>query len=174
MQRRTFLRLGLVAGGALALAGAGLAIWRPGWRDGRLTVEGRELIRSVSLAVLDGLLPNDDDARNQALAAQVQRLEDTIGGFPRAVQDELAQLLALLNTSPGRLALTGLASPWAEAATADVQRALQAMRTSSLATRQQVYLAVRDLSYAAFFADPSAWRATGYPGPLALAGASAP
>ena len=48
---------------------------------------------------------------------------------------------------------------------ADVQRSLQDMRTSSLALRQQSYHALRDLTNAAFYADPSAWPLLGYSGP---------
>ena len=172
MQRRTLLRLGAATGTLLALAGAGVALWQPGWRAGQLTTEGRELFNAISRAVLDGLLPNEGPARDAALTAQLSRIEDTVNGFPRAVQDELSQLLALLCTAPGRIGLAGVNRAWTHASTAEVQQALQALRVSSINTRQQVYLALRDLSYGAFFADPGSWKATGYPGPLAISAIS--
>ena len=87
MQRRTLLRLGAATGTLLALAGAGVALWQPGWRAGQLTTEGRELFNAISRAVLDGLLPDEGPARDAALTAQLSRIEDTVNGFPRAVQD---------------------------------------------------------------------------------------
>ena len=82
-----------------------------------------------------------------------------------ATRAELSDLLALLSTAPGRLALTGLSSRWAEASAVDVSQALQDMRLSSSQTRRQVYQAFRDLSNAAWFADAGTWEALGYPGP---------
>ena len=74
-------------------------------------------------------------------------------------------MLGLLASAPGRVALAGLRTGWQEASVADVQRSLQDMRTSSLALRQQSYHALRDLTNAAFYADPSAWPLLGYSGP---------
>jgi hypothetical protein len=39
------------------------------------------------------------------------------------------------------------------------------MRLSSLALKQQGYHALRDLTNAAYFSDPTAWQRMGYPGP---------
>jgi len=84
------------------------------------------------------------------------------------VQDELSQLLAMLAVLPGRTLFAGLDTPWAQASAIQVQSALQGMRTSSLALRQQAYQALRDLTNAAYYADPSAWSMLGYPGPRAV------
>ena len=48
---------------------------------------------------------------------------------------------------------------------AELQAALQAMRVASIATRQQVYHALRDLTNAAYYAEPATWAQLGYPGP---------
>jgi hypothetical protein len=165
MQRRTLLKLGAGAGLALALAGTGLALLRPGWRDGHLTPHGRALFAAVGRAVLDGLLPPDPAAAQAALVAHVDRVDATIAGFPPALQAELAQLTTVLCTAPGRLALVGLATDWPQVDTTELQAALQSLRTSSLAVRQQVFHALRDLSNAAWFADAQTWASVGYPGP---------
>lgn len=78
---------------------------------------------------------------------------------------ELSQLLALLAAAPGRVALAGLTSAWSQASVTQVQASLQGMRLSSLALKQQAYHALRDLTNAAYFSDPSAWQRMGYPGP---------
>ncbi len=49
---------------------------------------------------------------------------------------------------------------------AAVTEALQSMRQSSLALRQQAFHALRDITNAAYFAHASTWSAIGYPGPL--------
>jgi len=95
----------------------------------------------------------------------LQRVDDVLFAFPQAVQAELSQLLAILASAPGRVALAGLHTSWPDASVTQIQSALQGMRSSSLALKQQAYQALRDLTNAAYYADPSAWGVLGYPGP---------
>jgi hypothetical protein len=168
MQRRTLLTLGLVSGTALALAGAGAAVWTPGWREGRLSEPARALFAAVARAVLDGALPQDPAVQTVALKNHLDRLDAAIAGLSPATRAELSDLLALLCTAPGRWALAGLGASWTEASTADVQAALQSMRVAGSEVRRQVYQALRDLSNAAWFADAGSWNLMGYPGPYRL------
>jgi hypothetical protein len=69
---------------------------------------------------------------------------------------------------PGRIALAGLRTDWHDAGVAEVQTAMLGMRDSSLALRQQAFLALRELTNAAYFSDPSTWSLLGYPGPNAV------
>jgi hypothetical protein len=165
MQRRTLLKLGLGATAILVAAGGGVALLNPALSHGRLSEAGRSVMHAVARAVLDGALPTSADDREKALQAHLARLEAAIAAFPPPVQAELSQLLTLLATAPGRVALAGLTSPWPQASVAQVQGALQGMRLSSLALKQQAYHALRDLTNAAYFSDPSAWPRMGYPGP---------
>jgi hypothetical protein len=162
------LQVGAVSALLLGAAGTGLALWRPGLRQGGLTAAGREVMAAVALAVLGPLLPSEPTARESTLQGHLARLEATIAGLPPALQAEVGQLLSLLATSPARLALTGLADDWRDAPVAAVRAMLQDLRLSSLALRQQVYHALRDLTNAAYFADAAAWPAIGYPGPRVL------
>ena len=50
----------------------------------------------------------------------------------------------------------------------EVQAALESMRASSLMVRRQAYGALRDLTHAAYFSDPSTWTSLRYPGPRAI------
>ena len=168
MQRRTLLKLGVGATVTLAVLGGGLALLRPGLVDGRLSAVARTLMRAVAEAVLDGSLPADATSRAAALDAHLQRLEVLVAGLPPATRDELSQLLSLLSTAPGRLAMTGLAQDWPEAGVASVQQAMQGMRLSGIAVRRQVHQALRDLTNAAYYADASTWALLGYPGPRPL------
>lgn len=164
MQRRTLLKLGMGAAAVLAVAGGGIALLRPGLLDGRMTAAGRTVFHAVGRAVLDGSLPAQPVGRDAALAGLLDRLDETIAGLPAPTQAELSQVLSLLASAPGRIGLAGLGTDWPQAGTAEVQSALQGMRVSSLALRQQVYHALRDLTNASYYADPQAWPLMGYPG----------
>ena len=149
----------------LALAGGGAVLLRPGLAAGKLTPQGRRLFEAVARAVLDGSLPPDEVERARVLEAHLVRLDQTIAGFPPHLQDELSMVVSLLTQTPGRVALAGLHPDWAEADISEVKSALQGMRLSSIAARQQVYLALRELTNAAYYADSTTWRLLGYPGP---------
>lgn len=165
MKRRSLLKLGLGAAVVIGIAGAGVALIKPGLVDNKLGPGARELMRAAAQAVLGDLLPPAGAARDAALEAQLARLDATIAALPAATRKELSDALGLLATAGGRYALTGLGKPWAEASAQDVQQALDAMRLSTSNTRQQVYHALRDLNAIAFFTEPGNWQAAGYPGP---------
>lgn len=168
MQRRTLLTLGFVAGTLLAVAGGTVALLSPGRRDGKLTEAGRAMIAAVARAVLGPLLPQDPVNQAQALHAHLERVQTTIAGMPPAMQSELDDLLTIVASAPGRLALVGLNSGWQTATDPQVTAALQGMRESALVLRQQAFHALRDITNASYFADPTTWAAIGYPGPRAV------
>jgi hypothetical protein len=164
MQRRTLLRVGLVAGVAVA-AGAGmLATMAPARRNGLLTPPSREFFAAVARGVLGPLIPADASAAQRTLDAHLQRLETALNGMPPGVQAEVDELITIAISVPGRRLLIGLSTPWADARGDEVQAALLVLRDSSVAMRQQIYQALRELTNAAFFADASIWPLMGYAG----------
>lgn len=165
MQRRTLLTVGAIGATALAVAGGGLALIQPARREGAFAEPAQQMLRAVARAVLSSLLPAGAAEEGSALTAYLARLQATIAGMPAAMQGEVDELLTIVSSAPGRRLLVGLASPWAEAPTPAVAAALQDMRLSPLALRQQAFHALRDLTNGAYFADRSAWPAIGYPGP---------
>jgi hypothetical protein len=170
MQRRKLLKLGFASATALALLGSGVALFRaPAWRNNRLTDAGRQVLASVARAVLDGSLPAPNGAQSAALDAHLERMDATLRALPPSMQTEVGDLLALLASAPGRMALTGLAIDWPLATVPQVQDALQAMCTSRIDLRKQAYQALRDLTHAAYFASAETWTQFGYPGPTKLA-----
>ena len=168
MQRRTWLKLGVVSAAVLAVLGGTAALIQPGLRRGALTATGREVFSAVSHAVLNKTLPDQSAARQVELAALLGRIDVLISALPPHAQAEVSQLLSILGSGVGRLGLAGLGKPWLEASTAEVQTALQDMRLSSLAVRQQAYAALHDITAGAYFSDPLTWGLLGYPGPLAI------
>jgi hypothetical protein len=168
MRRRGLLTLGFVAAAVLAAGGGALALLQPGWRDGRLSERGREVLAAIAGALLDGTLPRDEPAATREVQALLARLDATIAAFPPHVQTELSQLLALLGSAGGRRALAGLPQDWQHASVAQRAAALQSMRSSGVQLRQQAYQALHDLVGSAYFADPATWHVLGYPGPMEI------
>ena len=169
MQRRTLLNLGIASAAALAFAGGGAALlYEPAWHNERLSEVGRGIVVAIARGVLDGSLPVEPTSRQRALAGHLERMNTVLRNLPEPTQRQIGDLLALLATSPGRFALAGLDTAWAHASEAQLQGALQSMRTSRLALRQQAYHALRDLTHAAYFADKDTWAQLGYPGPNPL------
>lgn len=170
MQRRTLLGIGVAGSAALALLGAGAAwMHEPAWRNDTLLAGGRRVLAGVARGVLDGSLPLDVAPQAAAIEACLSRVQTAVRAMPPHTQSELADLLALLATPPSRIALAGLRSDWNVATVDELQAALQAMRQSSLLLRRQAYNALRDLTHAAYYAEPSTWRLMNYPGPRSLA-----
>ncbi len=166
--RRRLLQLGVGATALFAVAGSAAWLWRPGVRGGRLTASGRAVFRAVARVVLEGSLPEEPAALEAVLQRHLQRLDETIAGFPAATQGEIAQLLGVLSVSATRQWLTGLRSDWADANVSELETALRRMRTTDHELRQQAYHALRDLTNAAFFAQTEHWPLMGYPGPSAV------
>jgi hypothetical protein len=168
MQRRTLFKLGIASATVLVLAGGAAALIEPGLAGSRLSASGREVFNAVGRAVLDKSIPVDEGARQIALNGLLTRIDTLVAGLPPHAQAELSQLLSLLATAGGRRALAGLSQPWADASVTEIQQALQGMRLSSLALRQQAYGALHDITAGAYFADDATWALVGYPGPLKI------
>lgn len=168
MRRRHLLAVGATTVAVLSMAGMSWVWIQPPRAQGRLSLNAREVMSAVARAVLDEILGGEPAAQDRALSAYLNRLEALLAGMPHHLQAEVDQLLALLAAPPGRVALLGLTTPWAQASRAQVQAALQDLRGSSLVLRQQIFHALRDLTNAAYFADDQAWSVIGYPGPRAL------
>ncbi|MDP1742130.1 hypothetical protein [Polaromonas sp.] len=165
MQRRTLLRLGIASAAVLGIVGGGAALMQAGLNQGKLSPSGREVFRAVGRGVLDVSLPADGLSRQAALDGLLERVDQLTLALPPHAQSELSQLLALLASTPGRHLMAGLGQTWTSATELDIQQALQGMRMSGLALRQQAYAALHDITAAAYFSDRSTWRLLGYPGP---------
>lgn len=168
MRRRGLLALGLVSAVVLAVGGGALALLAPGLQDGRLSPRGRELMAAIGRAMLDGSLPAGEPAVAAELQGLLARIDRLVASLPPHAQAELSQLLALLGSAGGRRALAGLGEDWHAAPLARRQEALQAMRVSGVALRQQSYQALHEIVGSAYFSEPATWRSLGYPGPLPI------
>ena len=165
--RRTFLVTGGLGVAALA-AGGWLHMRSGGARAGSaLGDQGRTVIAAMVPAFLDGALP-DGANRAVAIAETVDAVDGAVAGLPPATQAELAQLFGLLTFAPARLALAGLADDWPGASTDAVAAALGRWQHSRLTLLRSAYDGLHQLVIAAWYGNPRAWTAIGYPGPPSL------
>ena len=168
MQRRSLLKLGIVSAAALALVGGAAAMIKPGFDAGKLTAVGREVFQAMGIGILDKTLPDEAAPRTLALDNLLNDISALVSALPQHAQAEVSQLLSILGTTAGRYGLTGLDTPWASATPAQLQAALQDMRLSRLAVRQQAYAALHDITAGAYFSRSDSWTMLGYPGPLKI------
>ena len=166
MQRRSFLKLGIGSAVVLAVAGGAVALIQPGLVDGgKLSAGARNVFAGAARALLDGTLPADPAAQQTAINGLLDR-ESSEQALPLPhVQGELSQLLSLLDSAPGRVGLAGLGTDWASASVAQISTALQGMRESRMALREQTYSALHDIIGGSYFAGSENWPLMGYPGP---------
>lgn len=168
MQRRRLMKLGAASATALLLAGGAAMVVQPAVHEGKLGERARTVVGALGRAILEGSLPSDSVAQRRALDGLLDRVDQLVAALPPHAQVELSQLLALMATAPGRMAMAGLQQAWQEAATAEIQGALQTMRDSSLSLRQQAYHALHDIVGGAYFSDATTWAQLGYPGPIKI------
>lgn len=166
MQRRTFLKAGVIGG--VALAATGGAVWLRG-QDAGVHANGpaaRRIFAALLPAFTAGALPAEPRPRAAALAGGLDRTLAAIGALPAGHRRELGELMLLLDSPPGRW-LAGI-DDWNDAPVATVTEALQRWRTHRLALLQTAYHALHDLALGPWYADPATWDGIGYPGPIAL------
>ena len=160
MQRRSFLKAGLLGGLALAAGGAVYRQLRPAAAERfALDAEGRTML-AVLIPAVTGETP---DAA--ALQAAIDRVGAAINGLPLRVQKEISDLFGLLSMAPTRRLLAGVPA-WPEATPEQVAAFLQSWRTHRTEMLQTAYHGLHDLVIGGWYAEPSTWAAIGYPGPM--------
>ena len=173
MNRRQFLKTGVVGGAVLATGAAWMS-----WRDhdssntaGVVQQQQRRIDRiigAIAPVILAGALPADAAARSQTLQRVSEDVSHVIAHFTPPVRSEVHELFALLDIGVARRLLTGITSDWPHADPADVTAFLERWHRSYFATLQSGYHALHDLVLGAFYASPATWTSIGYAGPPQL------
>ena len=170
--RRRFVIAGL--GGSLALAFAGrLRAATEGTPNAiappvALDRDAQAILAAVVPVMLAGALPERGAEREGAMAETLRDLARAIGSLAPSAQQELGELFSLLAFTPVRVLLAGVRSPWSEAGPEAVGAFLERWRTSRFELQRSAYDALHQLTLAAWYANPRAWPAIGYPGPPQL------
>lgn len=168
MDRRSFLKKGLLGGALLALGGAGLAL-RPGRHLASPTQPLRVLDdRTFQVVVaIAGRVVALPDADPVAIAHTV---DASLSRVAPDAQTEVAQLLGLFENALPGLLFDGRVTPFTALDSDAQDRVLEAWRDSRLALRRSGYQALRKLCLGAHYGDPRTWPALKYGGPPDLGG----
>ena len=166
LSRRQILKAGL-GGVALLVLGGGVAALRPpsvagGTPLGFLGTEDQKVMRAVARAILNETTAAADPGLLQQVVVDMDK---AIRRLPPAVQGEIRELLGLMEFAPTRIFLFGLWSGWDSASTQAVDGALTGLRNSDFQLKRSIYLALHDMTLAAWYGNPRSWASIGYPGP---------
>jgi hypothetical protein len=175
--RRQFLKAGIAGGALLVAVRAAYGPFAPdptvaedaGFAYAVLDGKARTVVAAVVPVMLAGALPVDSAQQEHAITAVVRGVDQAISGLPPAVQEEVAQLFALLGFPLTRRLLAGVASPWLQASPDAVRAFLERWRASRFSLLRSAYAALHELIMAAWYGNPMAWPGIDYPGPPAVA-----
>jgi hypothetical protein len=172
--RRSFLIAGIAGGATLAAAywlrqahergpASGVGAWLA-----ELDPAAPAIVAAIVPVLLEGALPADRRARETAINETIGNVAGVIRGLSPRAQHELAELFALLGWAPTRFALAGVTTSWARARPEAVAAFLERWRASGWMLLRSAYDALHQIVLAAWYGNPRAWPAIGYPGPPAL------
>ena len=168
--RRRFIFTGvagvIAAGAALLLPRLQASTVAP--KGSVLAEQHGNILRVVAAAVLGSALPTDVASREAKLSRVVTAVGALIDNFPASTRREIGDLFGLLALKPARMML-GFSGNWEASDVPAVAQSLLALRDSAIGLKQQAYFALHDMVLGSFYAGPTTWPSTGYPGPPKLA-----
>jgi hypothetical protein len=166
MNRRTFLRRGVLGGALLALGGGALAAWPSGFVASPIralrALDGRGFQVLVAVARRIVTVPGADGIEI------AHRVDETLAYAPVEVRTDFGKLLGLLEAAlPGAILDLRL-GPFTRLSPASQDAVLRRWRESSLTLRRAGFQALRKLCVGAHYGDPASWAAIDYPPPPAV------
>jgi hypothetical protein len=170
LDRRRFLRRGLIGGAVLVAAGAAPFAFR----STRLR-QPRNALRllspgeySVLAAVAARIVPGDGAGPKWPSADAVDcagKIDALMARVHPDVGNDFRRLLRLIESGLVGVLLAGSPRPFTRATPAQQDARLEAWRTSRLAVLRSGYQAVKRLAHASYYASPETYALVGYPGP---------
>ncbi|WP_375171645.1 hypothetical protein [Marinobacter sp.] len=139
-----------------------------------LTRDDIQLFEALLPAIVGPALTEQPQARRQAIATTIERIDAGIAQFGPANQRELRRLFDLLNFGVTRVTVARVWSSWPKVTTAEADAFLQRWRTSGIGLFNNGYIALTKISNVAFFGAQEHWHLSGYPGPPNWAMAALP
>lgn len=164
MQRRSFLKTGLVGGAVLAVVGgSGLALW-----SGDASVRPRRALVSLPERAFPVLVAVAARVLKGTTADPVEiahRVDEALRFATPESRKDLGDVFGLLENALAGLLLRGQARPFTLLDERAQDAALLAWRDSRIALLRGAYNGLRKLCLAAHYATPSSWAEVGYGGP---------
>jgi hypothetical protein len=136
---------------------------------GTLDADGTAVMAAITPVLLAGALPSDPQLRGDAMRETLAAIEEAIAGLAPRAQSELNDLFGMLALAPARWSLARMTTSWQDASREEVERFLDRLRNSRIGLLRAAYDALHQLVMAAWYGNPRAWPAIGYPGPPDLA-----
>jgi hypothetical protein len=124
---------------------------------------------AITPVLLAGALPSDPQLRGDAMRETLAAIEEAIAGLAPRAQSELNDLFGMLALAPARWSLARMTTSWQDASREEVECFLDRLRNSRIGLLRAAYDALHQLVMAAWYGNPRAWPAIGYPGPPDLA-----
>jgi hypothetical protein len=171
MDRRRFLKRGVLGGGLLLLAGTLPFAFRTtaaGRRPRRalrlLSLEEHAVVAAIAARIVpgDGAGPAWPSAEAVDCAGKIDALMATV--HPE-VGDEFRRLVRLAESSFFGMVISGSPRPFSRATPAEQDARLEAWRRSRLALLRTGYQALKRLVQATYYSSPEVYPRIGYPGP---------
>ena len=170
LDRRQFLRRGLLGGGLLFLAGALPFAFRTTLRRGApgplrlLSLDEYAVFAAAAarLAPGDGAGPRWPTAEALDCAGKVDTL---MAGVHPDVGRDFQRLLRMFESSFLGAVVAGAPRPFTRSSPAEQDARLEAWRHSRLAVLRSGYQALKRLAHATYYSSPEIYALIGYPGP---------
>jgi len=164
--RRTLLAVGAAGALALALGGVGLALQGtvPRAPDRPLKALDERGF-SILAAICERMCPGGDGLPSATEARVPEKLDDLLATLDPAVTVELSQVLRLIENALTGLAFDGRVRTFTALSPERQQTVLEGWRTSRFPLRRAAFKALAGLCNATYWATPSTWPHTAYPGP---------
>lgn len=182
LNRRGFLRLGVTGSVALAgvsvLAGLGGCASTPAEHASPTAIDAgmerdwhflqandRVLLAALMPAIVGPEFPASGQAREDATLATLEGMDVGLHHMGPPNQSEFRQLFDLLEFGPTRLAMARVMSSWENVDEAQAEAFLQRWRHSRIGLFNNAYLALVQVTNAAWYGNPDNFPLSGYPGP---------
>jgi hypothetical protein len=164
MQRRSFLKRGLLGGVLLVVAAGGGVALLPGDKSVKPSGPLSSLPESA-FPVLAAVAARALAGTTASPVEIAMRVDAALRYARPEVRKDLGDALALLENALGGLLTRGTARPFTQLDEKEQDEALHRWRDSRLVLLRSAYHGLRKLCLAAHYATPAGWPETGYPGP---------
>ena len=168
--RRTWLKLGLLGSGLLALGG-GVAAWFSRGYEAFLSSDDRPIALStkeyaVVVQLVAALLPESEGFPSGVALRVPQRVDEELWAASEKQRTQIRQGLELL----GHLPLAkGRSARFTRLPVGEREAFFEELLASDVDALRQLSLALRQLLHLAYYGNERTWRAMRYEGPLGLA-----
>jgi hypothetical protein len=167
LNRRTFLKRGLLGGALLALGGGTMLAFRP-TRYGAAPTRALVVLDPRAFQVLVAVARRIVTTEGADPVAIAHGIDGALASSPPEAQADIGKLLMLFENALGGLLFDGRVTPFTHLSPGEQDRVLERWRDSKLALRRTGYQALRKLCLASYYAMPSSWGPVHYPPPMSV------